>query len=114
MGVLDSRVMAAVHDTLNRCCDQPQCPYEDDEVRRVTEAVLKVVGPVLDGWRREAVEYAARSQGAGYALNVVRRERDDAVSALARVQAWCDDQDALSKGETVTTAAVRAAIEGSS
>lgn len=32
--------------------------------------------------------------------------------ALSRVLAWCDEQDKLSKGESPTTAAVRAAIRG--
>lgn len=40
-----------------------------------------------------------------------RRIRE-AEAQVARVEAWCDQQDARSKGESPTTAGVRAALRG--
>jgi cytochrome c len=35
-----------------------------------------------------------------------------AEAKIARVEAWCDEKDRLSKGESPTTASVRAALRG--
>jgi hypothetical protein len=39
---LEAVIRPAVHDTIDRCCTTPggRCPYDDDEIRRVTEAVV--------------------------------------------------------------------------
>jgi hypothetical protein len=103
------------------------------------------IGAEARGWQRDAAEHATRATAAAYALNVVRRERDqlreaiaqseaerddldtavgtllgenvelraerdELAAAVARVAMWCVEQDALSKGESMTTRAVRSRL----
>ena len=72
-------IAAAVHDTINRCCTGPApCPFDDDEVRRVTDAVLAALAAVADDGLAEA-------WAAGWSAGASRRlSTDNPYRAAAR------------------------------
>lgn len=61
---LRQHLSALIHDTISRCCAQPgaQCPYDDDEVRRITDAVLDLVKAERDTKDRAARGWKARAE----------------------------------------------------
>lgn len=66
-------IAAILHDTIERCCTEPgaQCPYDDDEVRRITEAIEQHIGAALVVAREEVAGAVALAMADTYRPRIV-------------------------------------------